>query len=219
VTDSGGLQDTETVDLQPETVDLTFRATAAGIRLTVDDVTARTPFVRTVIAGSAHTVAAPATADVARTRWKFASWSDGKPRAHALTAPASATYTARYKAVSADLALTSRAVRGPGVDLAFVLRVRNAGPAAARDAVLRATLPRQVWLNRVDGASGCSFNPATERLRCPLGTLGAGSVRVLRVRTWLNSSPPRVVNDARVTSATLDLRPGNNRSKLTVRLG
>lgn len=219
VTDSGGLQDTETVVLQPETVDLTFRAGAAGIRLTLDDVTARAPFTRTVIAGSAHTVAAPATADVDRVRWKFTSWSDGKPRVHALTAPAPATYTARYRAVSADLALTSRAVRGPGVDLMFALRVRNGGPAAARDAVLRAVLPRQVWLNRVEGASGCSFNPATDRLRCPLGTLSAGAVRVLRVRTWLNSSPRKVVNEARISSPTPDLRPANNSSKLTVRLG
>ena len=92
--------------------------------------------------------------------------------------------------------------------------MRNNGPARARTVVLTATLPRHVWLNRVEGASGCTFNTTTDFLRCPLGTMNAGKVKLLRVRTWLNSSPKSVVNDARVRSSTTDPNPANNRSRL-----
>jgi hypothetical protein len=75
-----------------------------------------------------------------------------------------------------------------------------------------------VWLNRVEGAAGCSFNPTTDFLKCPLGGMKAAKVRVVKVHTWLNSSPRSVVNDARVKSATTDPDPANNRSRLRFRL-
>jgi glucose/arabinose dehydrogenase/PKD repeat protein len=216
VTDSGGLQDSAGVLLQPRAVDLTLAANVPGIELTLGGASGPAPFTQTVIEGSEQTVSAPATEDIGGVRYAFRSWSDGGTRTHTVTADATATLTAVYAPVpvGADVGLRSWASRGSGTNLTFLLRVRNNGPVKARTVVLTATLPRQVWLNRVEGASGCAFNPTTDFLRCPLGTLNAGAVRLLRVRTWLNSSPKSVVNDARVRSSTTDPNPANNRSRL-----
>ena len=96
VTDVGGLTDTETVLLQPKTVQATFAASVPGLQLTVDDETASAPFTRTFITGSTHTVSAPATQTLANIEFTFSSWANGAPRVHQLTATASATYTAQY---------------------------------------------------------------------------------------------------------------------------
>jgi uncharacterized repeat protein (TIGR01451 family) len=218
VTDSGGLQDTAGVLLQPRTVDVTLAANLPGIVLTLDSASGPAPFTETVIQGSAHTLSAPATQLIGGVRYAFRSWSDGGARIHNITAASSTTYTAAYALAGADLALKSWARRGTGTVLTFSLRVRNNGPATARSVVLTSTLPRHVWFNRLVGASRCTFNPTTDFLRCPLGSLGAEKVRLLRVYTWLNSSPRSVVNDARVRSSTADPNPANNRSRLRVQL-
>ena len=96
VTDSGGLQDVETVMLQPKTVQATFATSIPGLQLTVDDDTAAAPFTRTVITGSTHTVSAPATQVLGGVEFTFGSWSDGGARVHQLTTASSATYTAHY---------------------------------------------------------------------------------------------------------------------------
>ena len=215
VTDSGGLQDTAGVLLQPRTVNLTLAANVPGIELTLDNASGPAPFTETVIEDSAHTLSAPATQDVGGVRYAFRSWSDGGARVHSVTATGPATYTAEYaRAVGADLGLKSWARRGSGTALTFFLRVRNNGPSRARSVVLTSTLPRQVWFNRLQGASGCTFNPTTDFLKCPLGPLSSGKVRLLKVHTWLNSSPRAVVNNARVKSPTADPNPANNRSRL-----
>ena len=215
VTDSGGLQDSAGVLLHPRTVDLTLAATLPGIELTLDGASGPAPFVRTVIESSAHILLAPASQYVGGARYAFRSWSDGGARVHNITATGQATYTAEYaRAAGADLGLKSWARRGSGTALTFVLRVRNYGPARARSVVLTATLPRRVWFNRLQGASGCRFNPTTDFLKCPLGPLTSGTTRLLRVHTRLNSTPRAVVSDARVKSPTPDPNPANNRSRL-----
>jgi hypothetical protein len=171
-----------------------------------------------VIEGSRHTISAPATQSLGGVTYAFRSWSDGGARVHDISAASAATYTAEYGVVSADLALTSSATRGGGIGLTFFLRVRNNGPPRAHSVVLTATLPRQVSLNHVAGSS-CTFNPATDFLRCPLRSIGAGKLRVVRVYTWLTSFPPSVVSDARVRSSTADPKPANNHSRLRFPLG
>ncbi|MGH2989111.1 MAG: PQQ-dependent sugar dehydrogenase [Solirubrobacterales bacterium] len=98
-TDSGGLQDTETLPLHPKTVELGFDSSpVAGIDLTVDAQSEPTPFTRTVIVGSSHSVAAPATVPGTPV-YSFDSWSDGGGRIHDIVAPADpTTYTAKYRA-------------------------------------------------------------------------------------------------------------------------
>ena len=193
---------------------MTLAANLPGIALTLDSASGPAPFTETVIEGSAHTLSAPATQLVGGVGYAFRSWTDGGARVHSITAASSTTYTAAYARAGADLALKSWARRGSGTVLTFSLRVRNNGPATARSVVLTATLPRHVWFNRLVGASRCRFNPTTDFLRCPLGTIRSQKVRLLRVYTWLNSSPKAVVNDARVRSSTPDPNPVNNRSRL-----
>jgi hypothetical protein len=199
-------------------VELTLAATVPGIELTLGGGSGPAPFTQTLIEGSEQTVSAPATADVGGVRYAFRSWSDGGARTHTVTADAAATITARYAAVSADLALKSWAVKGRSTLLTFVLRVRNNGPAKATNATLTDKLPARVWFGWIEGAKGCTFNTRTDILRCPLGTLASGKVKLLRVHTWLNGSPASVVNDARVASAAPDLAAANSRSRLKVGL-
>jgi PKD repeat protein len=97
-TDSGGLTDTASVRLDPQTVDLSFQSNPAGLQLTVGSGAATTPFTRTVIVGSRNTIAAPLTQALHGTGYEFVSWSDGGAAQHDVIAPATAaTYTATYQ--------------------------------------------------------------------------------------------------------------------------
>ena len=51
-TDSGGLTDTRTVRLDPQTVILTFQTDPEGLKLAVNSASSKAPFTRTVIVGS-----------------------------------------------------------------------------------------------------------------------------------------------------------------------
>jgi len=97
-TDPGGLRDTETLRLDPETVDLSFKTSPVdGVELAVDADSERSPFSRRVIIGSRHSVAAPASV-LGSPAYSFDSWSDGGDRGHDIVAPAGPTsYTATYR--------------------------------------------------------------------------------------------------------------------------
>jgi glucose/arabinose dehydrogenase len=97
-TDPGGLTDTETVRLDPQTVDLTFQTSPPGLQLVVGSTGQTTPFTRTVIVGSSNSVSAPSPQPLNGRSYGFQSWSDGGAQAHNLVAPATATtYTATYQ--------------------------------------------------------------------------------------------------------------------------
>ena len=101
-TDPGGLSDTDTVRLDPQTVDLTFQTSPAGLQLTVGSAGQATPFTRTVIVGSNNSVSAPSPQTLGGSSYGFQSWSDGGAQTHQITAPATATtYTATYQQVPA----------------------------------------------------------------------------------------------------------------------
>jgi PKD repeat protein len=95
-TDAGGLQDTETIRLDPKTVVLQLRSVPAGLTLGVDTTTGTTPFSRNVIQGSQVSLAAPPTQTLGGTSYTFGSWSDGGAATHTITATQAATYTANY---------------------------------------------------------------------------------------------------------------------------
>jgi glucose/arabinose dehydrogenase/PKD repeat protein len=97
-TDAGGLRDTKTVRLDPQTVDLSFQSSPAGLTLTVGSVRQATPFTRTVIVGSNTFLNAPSPQSLGGLSYGFQSWSDGLAQGHFITAPATAaTYTATYQ--------------------------------------------------------------------------------------------------------------------------
>jgi hypothetical protein len=95
--DSGGTSATTSVAVQPKTVDLTFASAPSGLSLTVGSASGTAPFTRTVIVNSLNSISAPSPQTLNGTTYTFSSWSDGRPAAHDITAPASpATYTATY---------------------------------------------------------------------------------------------------------------------------
>jgi glucose/arabinose dehydrogenase len=96
-TDSGGLQASASVELQPKTVDLSFQSSPTGLTLSVDGVGAVTPFTATVIVNSNTSLSAPATQTLGGASYQFSSWSDGGSATHNVIAPgAPATYSAAY---------------------------------------------------------------------------------------------------------------------------
>jgi PKD repeat protein len=98
VTDSGGLQHSKTVRLDPKTVVLTFQTNPGGLLLTVGSSDAKTNFTRTVIVGSANSISAISPQTKNGKMYKFLSWSDGGGQTHNITAPAAATtYSARFR--------------------------------------------------------------------------------------------------------------------------
>jgi glucose/arabinose dehydrogenase len=97
-TDPDGLRDTDTVRLDPQTVDLTFQTSPSGLQLAVGSAAEAAPFTRTVIVGSNNSVTAPTPQTLGGLGYDFQSWSDGGARTHTLVAPATATtYTATYQ--------------------------------------------------------------------------------------------------------------------------
>ena len=104
--DSGGLTTTTSVDLQPQTVNLTFASAPAGLQLTVNAAAGVAPFTRTVIVNSQNSVSADTPQTLGGTTYTFGAWSDGGTQTHTVTAPASATtYTATYVANRAPTAV------------------------------------------------------------------------------------------------------------------
>ncbi len=96
-TDSVGATDTETVVLDPRTVDLTFRTNPSGLQLAVGASHNARPITRTVIVGSTNSITALSPQALNSTPYRFVSWSDGGARAHDIVAKvAPATYTATY---------------------------------------------------------------------------------------------------------------------------
>ncbi|MGI8871063.1 MAG: PQQ-dependent sugar dehydrogenase [Candidatus Limnocylindria bacterium] len=96
-TDSAGVSASTSIKLSPKTAKLTMQSTPTGLKLTVDGTTSTTTFSRTVIAGSSHTVSAASSQKKGSTRYRFSSWSDGKPATHTIVVTASRTLTARYR--------------------------------------------------------------------------------------------------------------------------
>jgi hypothetical protein len=97
-TDSGGLTDTESLQLDPRTVVLMFQTHPGGLQLAVNSTPGTATFSRTVIVGSSNTISAISPQTKGRKTYTFSSWSDGGAQTHTITAPATATtYTARFR--------------------------------------------------------------------------------------------------------------------------
>jgi glucose/arabinose dehydrogenase/PKD repeat protein len=96
-TDSGGLSHTTTRQLHPETVDLTFGSSPAGLTLAVGSTSQATPFTRTAILGSTLSVSAPSPQASGGTAYEFDHWSDGGAQTHSITANADGSYAATYR--------------------------------------------------------------------------------------------------------------------------
>jgi glucose/arabinose dehydrogenase len=96
-TDSAGAQASATLELDPQTVDLTFATTPTGLQLAVGAETVTAPATRTVIVGSSNSISAPSPQTFGGAAHTFSFWSDGGARSHNVIAPASpTTYSAAF---------------------------------------------------------------------------------------------------------------------------
>ena len=97
-TDAGGLKRSQSVRLDPKTVDLTLASSPPGLSLALDDFKAAAPFTRTLILNSQNTISAPTPQTLNGKTYDFQSWSGGGAATHSVTATGSITLTATYKA-------------------------------------------------------------------------------------------------------------------------
>ncbi|MFI5565624.1 PQQ-dependent sugar dehydrogenase [Amycolatopsis japonica] len=99
-TDSTGPTGSKTVDLQPKTVSLNFASSPSQATLTVGGTQQRTPFSRTVIAGSTNSISAdsPQKLPPLNLKYAFTGWAHGGARTQNIIAPGtSTTYQANYR--------------------------------------------------------------------------------------------------------------------------
>lgn len=94
--DGRGLSGSETVRIDPRTVDLEVRSDPVGVPLTAGLVAGPSPLSLTAIEGSNVVLAAPQTAQLNGMTYTWEGWSDGGARVHTVLADESAGYTALY---------------------------------------------------------------------------------------------------------------------------
>ncbi len=100
-TDAGGLSDTKTLRLDPNTVNLTLASEPAGAAVTFNSESGVAPLTHEVIARSQNSVGATNPQSIAGQNHVFQSWSDAGAASHDVTAPdADATLTARLEPVT-----------------------------------------------------------------------------------------------------------------------
>jgi uncharacterized repeat protein (TIGR01451 family) len=208
-TDAGGLVDTTSVELQPQTVVLSFRTDPPGLTVGMNGAALTTPFSQTVIVGSANSVSAPSPQDVAGSPYGFWSWSDAGAATHVVTAPATATtLVATYRPL-ADLSLAQVASPDPALQqgrVTLTATVTNNGPAAATGIQLVESLPAGVTLVPPSDAA-CA--PAGASLSCALADLPAGASHTLTLTLRPSRAGPLSLA-ARVSSDQADPNPADN---------
>ncbi|MGB7858906.1 MAG: Ig-like domain-containing protein [Acidimicrobiia bacterium] len=104
-TDQFGSSVSTSIQLNPQTVDLTFDTAPFGLDLVVGGVGATAPITETEIVGASLGIAAPGPQQTPDTNWwAFSSWSDGGSATHDIVTPnTDTTYTAsfnRYPVIS-----------------------------------------------------------------------------------------------------------------------
>ncbi|MGH2807390.1 MAG: PQQ-dependent sugar dehydrogenase [Actinomycetota bacterium] len=96
-TDSVGLSSTTSIDVFPETVDITLDTVPQGLHLEAGAFGGASPFSQTAIVGSSVALAAPELQTLNGDPYQFESWSDGGEMNHQIVVgSAPATYTATY---------------------------------------------------------------------------------------------------------------------------
>ena len=213
-TDSAGLSTTTTMELHPKTVALTFATNPAGLEIAFGGTASRAPFTQTAIQGSTNSISTAMQQDLDGVRYEFQGWSDGGASAHDVFANASATYTATFVPISADLEVTQTATSGSS-RATFTVKTKNLGPSMATNATLTETLPAKFTF--VSAFAECTYTAATRRIACNLGNLANG-VEVTTVITVSYKGKASVENTVSVSSSTPDIVTANNTSRLTVKL-
>ena len=192
-TDSGGLSDTKSVSLYPETVALTFESVPTGLQLTFGSDAPSTPFSRTVIVGSANPVGAPSPQTLGQDSYSFAGWSDGGAQNHTITAGGNAsTYLVRYSSAASFYTMApcrlvdTRNPNGPlggpslapGATRSFALTGACGLPASAASVSLNVTIAGPTSSGYVTVFPGGEGIPSSSSLNYRAGQVRANNAIV-----------------------------------------
>lgn len=112
-TDPGGLSHTTSVQLDPQTVQLSFASSPTGLTLAVGSTSQAAPFTRTAIMGSTLSVSAPSPQASGGSTYEFSNWSDGGAQTHNIVASTSTSYVATYR-VRVGGPVISQVIARPG---------------------------------------------------------------------------------------------------------
>ncbi len=131
VTDSDGLQASDSILIFPDKVNLTLDSLPTGPSLKVDGIPFATPFVYDTLIGFNHTIEAPNQTS-GQNVYTFTSWSDGGAQQHVITVPASpasfvASYTVSQNPLPPGLVAGYRLNEGSGGTAADVSGNNNTG--------------------------------------------------------------------------------------------
>jgi glucose/arabinose dehydrogenase len=100
-TDTRGLATTTQMRVDPKLVAMNFTTSPSGLKVIFNGTEFIAPFSRTVIAGSANSVAAVTPQTLGAARYQFGSWNIGGPSSQSLTAPAAdAGYQANFVGIT-----------------------------------------------------------------------------------------------------------------------
>jgi len=100
-TGQSGLAGVTSVNLYPQTVEVTIASSPPGLQATMDGRTDTMPFTRTEIVGASHTIDVATPQTLSGTSYAFGSWSDAGARVHDIVLDDTpATFTATFTPVS-----------------------------------------------------------------------------------------------------------------------
>jgi glucose/arabinose dehydrogenase/uncharacterized membrane protein YgcG len=117
VSDKRGLSGTASLNLQPQTVDVSLQSVPAGVPLLAGSTETATPFSAPAIEGSEIQLSAPATYESNGIEYEFEEWSDGGAISHSvLIAGGAPEYKAFYKEVPKPIEVRL-ASEPPGIKL------------------------------------------------------------------------------------------------------
>ncbi len=200
VTDSGGLTDSRTIQLNPKTVALTFASSPSGAGVMIGEVATVMPATETFIQGAPVTVTAAATTGTGATVAAFSGWSDGGARSHTITPPATpTTFTAAYTRPTASLSANPASGPAP-LSVTYTAGATNA-PGASGAFTYAWDLDNDGAFD--DGTGG------TQNQTYPAG--GTFTVRVL-------ATDSRGATDAEAVTVTVSPPPNQNTAPTVTRV-
>jgi glucose/arabinose dehydrogenase len=110
VTDKSGLSTTQSVDVKPNLVALTFDASNPAATYTIDGVPHKGRYTEQAVVGVERVLNAPSPQSVSGGQLVFDSWSDGGTQSHTIITPATDTsYVVTYNLITAQAAFASLA--------------------------------------------------------------------------------------------------------------
>ncbi len=224
VTDSGGLTASQSVSLQPQTVDLSFVSDPPGLSIGVNAETGAAPFTRTVIVGSATAVTAPSPQTSGPNTYNFVSWSDGGAQNHNVTAPtAPASYTATFTLDPvADLSITNtdgRSLVTAGDALTYTITVSNAGPYGVTAAPVTDTFPPALggvsWTCLGAGGGSCASPSGSGNIATTVDLPAGGSARFTVAASVAASAGGSMTNTASISAPGSTIDPSSSNDAAT----